>query len=91
MSIYTVTIDDLMQLDKKTLAYALRIFQQELDGILTLLRDTPEAAGDEKVLDDLNCALTLRKVYTLHLEELTAEQGAASKLSRGSASLANVA
>jgi hypothetical protein len=91
MSIYTVTVDELMKLDKKTLTYALRIFQQELDGMLALLRDTPEAATDEQVLDDLNSALTLRKVYNLRLEELAAEQGLASKLSSGSTPLAHAA
>lgn len=74
MSIYTITIDDVMKLDKKTLAYALRIFQQELDGMLALLRESPEAATDEQVLDDLSSVLTLRKVYTLRLEELAQEQ-----------------
>jgi hypothetical protein len=76
MSIYTVTVDDVMLFDRKTLVYALRIFQQELDGILAMLRDTPEAATDEKVLDDLTSALTLRKVFMHRLEELTKEEAA---------------
>lgn len=76
MSIYTVTVDDVMLFDRKTLAYALRIFQQELDGILAMLRDTPEAVTDEKVLDDLTSALTLRKVFRHRQEELTKEEAA---------------
>jgi hypothetical protein len=96
MSIYTVTVDDVMRFDKKTLAYALRIFQQELDGILKLLLETPEAATDEKVLDDLNSALTLRKVYMLRLEELTKEEAEQAQKSQSlpmaaSTTLENVA
>lgn len=73
MFLHTLTVDQLMQLDKKTLEYALRIFQQELAGTLALLRDTPEASRDEQVLDDLHHVLTLRKVFALRLAELEEE------------------
>ena len=72
MSIYTITIDDLMQLDKDALAYALRTFQKELDGMLDLLGDAPDSRRDEVVLSDLTHALTLRKVLTRRLAELEA-------------------
>ena len=72
MSVYTVTIDHLMQLDKDALAYALRTFAKELAGMLDLLGDTPDARQDEVVLADLNHVLTLRKVFTLRLAELEA-------------------
>ncbi len=70
MSLHTLTIDQLMQLDQKTLTYALRIFQHELDGTLALLAETPESRTDAQVLDDLSNLLTLRKVFTLRLAEL---------------------
>lgn len=76
MSLHTLTVDQLMQLDKKTLEYALRIFQQELAGTLALLRDTPQASCDEQVLDDLHHVLTLRKVFALRLAELEEEADA---------------
>jgi hypothetical protein len=91
MSIHTLTVDQLMQLDKYTLQYALRVFQKELDGTLDLLRDTPESRGDEVLLGDLNSLLTLRKAIALRLEELTVEEAPESKLSRGSTPLANAA
>ena len=90
ISIYNATVDSVMQLNKTTLTYALRIFQQELDGMLNLLRETPEAAREEKVLDDLASAITLRKVFTLRLEELESE-GEQQKLSGGSMQLAPAA
>ena len=76
MSIYTITIDSLMKLDKTALAYALRVFQQELAGMLRLLATEDAAHEDEQVLDDLNQLLTLRKVFTLRLAELEAEAAA---------------
>lgn len=91
ISIYSTTIDDFMQFDKKTIAYALRIFQQELDGMLALLREKPESATDEKVLDDLGSALTLRKTCALRLEELEAEEASKSKMQRGALALAPAA
>ena len=72
MSVYTVTIDHLMQLDKGALAYALRTFDKELAGMLALLGETPQARQDEVVLADLTHVLTLRKVFTLRLAELEA-------------------
>ena len=72
MSVYTVTIDHLMQLDKDALAYALRTFDKELAGMLDLLGEMPHARQDEVVLADLNHVLTLRKVLKLRLAELEA-------------------
>ena len=73
MSYKTYRIDDLMQLDPKTLTLALRVFQQELDGTIALLAQEPASASDEVVLDDLEHLLTLRRVFRLRLEELEAE------------------
>jgi len=72
MSVYTVTIDHLMHLDKDALAYALRTFDKELAGMLDLLGEMPETRRDEVVLADLNHVLTLRKVLKLRLIELEA-------------------
>ncbi|MVN76914.1 hypothetical protein GO988_11320 [Hymenobacter sp. HMF4947] len=74
MSLHLITIDQLMQLDPKTLKYALGMFQKELDGTLAFLAETPEARKDEQVLTDLDHLLTLRKVFKLRIEELEAEQ-----------------
>jgi len=74
MLYHTLTIDQLMQLDKKTLKYALMLFQKELDGTLDLLAETPASRQDEVLLSDLTNLLTLRKVFALRLEELKAEQ-----------------
>jgi hypothetical protein len=73
MSYKTYRIDDLMQLDRKTLTTALRIFQQELDGTINLLTQEPASVKDEVVLDDLEHLLTLRRVFKLRLDELEAE------------------
>ena len=87
MSVYTVTIDHLMQLGKAELEYALRIFQKELDGALDLLAD-PEVRKDEVMLRDLEYALTLRKVVILRLEELAQEAGPQLLLNESSTALA---
>ena len=76
MSLHTFTLDQLMQLDKSTLEYALRVFQKELDGTLDLLAETPQARADEVLLQDLSSLLTLRKVFALRLAELADEQPA---------------
>jgi hypothetical protein len=78
MSVHTFTIDDLMQLDKPTLQYALRVFNEELAGTLALLAATPEARLDEVLLSDLSNLLTLRKVFNLRLEELVDDASGAS-------------
>lgn len=72
MSVYTFTIDQLMQLDKDALAYALRTFDKELAGMLDLLADTPAARQDQVVLNDLSSVLTLRKALSARLAELEA-------------------
>ncbi|MGI4760563.1 MAG: hypothetical protein ACRYF0_07655 [Janthinobacterium lividum] len=72
MSVYTVTIDQLMQLDKDALAYALRTFDKELAGMLDLLAEAPEARHDQVVLADLTSVLTLRKALSARLLELEA-------------------
>jgi hypothetical protein len=72
MSVYTFTIDQLMQLDKDALAYALRTFDKELAGMLDLLAETPEARQDQVVLADLTSVLTLRKAFAGRLAELEA-------------------
>jgi hypothetical protein len=80
MSLHTFTIDDLMQLDKSTLQYALRIFNEELAGTFELLATTPKARQDEVVLTDLGHLLTLRKVFYVRLEELADEASGATEL-----------
>jgi hypothetical protein len=72
MSVYTFTIDQLMQLDQDALAYALRTFDKELAGMLDLLAETPAARQDQVVLADLTSVLTLRKVFAERLAELAA-------------------
>ncbi len=78
MSFHLITIDQLMQLDKPTLEYALRLFQKELDGTLAFLGETPEARADEPTILDLGHLLTLRKVFRLRLAELADEAAEAS-------------
>ena len=80
MSVHTFTLDQLMQLDKPTLEYALRVFQKELDGTLDLLAETPQARADEVLLQDLSSLLTLRKVVALRLAEFADEQPAQTVL-----------
>ena len=70
----TLTIDQLMQLNRRQLELALRIFQQELDGTIALLSQEEAAKQDEATLDDLSNLLTLRKVFRLRLQEMTVEQ-----------------
>lgn len=73
MSPHAITLDDFLQLDRRAIALALRLFQQELDGTLHLVA-TDEAAGkDEQVLDDLCALLSLRKVFRERLAELDEE------------------
>lgn len=83
MSVHTFTIDDLMQLDKPTLQYALRIFNEELAGTFELLATTPEARHEEVVILDLTHLLTLRKVFTARLEELADEASEATEVTNG--------
>ncbi|MDO7885322.1 hypothetical protein [Hymenobacter cheonanensis] len=73
MSYHLITITQLMQLDRPTLEYALRMFQKELDGTVAFLAESAEHRKDEETLDDLNHLLTLRKVFQLRLEEVIAE------------------
>jgi hypothetical protein len=73
MSYHLIPIDQLMQLDVPTLTYALFLFEKEIDGTITCLKETPEARTDEKLLDDLSHLLTLRKVFRLRVEELKTE------------------
>lgn len=80
MSFHSITIDELMKLSQKTLQFALRIFQQELDGTIALLVEQEGARTDEQVLDDLNHLLTLRKVFAGRLEELAAEESETAPL-----------
>ena len=77
MSYHLITIDQLMQLDIPTLTYALGLFQKELDGTVDFMHKTLEARVDQKVLDDLQHLLTLRKVFQIRLDELQAEATAA--------------
>lgn len=73
MSPHSITLDDFLQLDRRAIATALRLFQSELDGTMHLLR-TDEAAGkDEQLLDDLCALLSLRKVFRDRLAELEEE------------------
>jgi hypothetical protein len=73
MSFHLISIDTLMQLDIPTLTYALDLFQKELDGTIAFLHENLEARIDQKLLDDLQHLLTLRKVFRLRVEELKAE------------------
>jgi len=82
MSFHLITITQLMQLDRATLEYALRLFQKELEGTMAFLAETPEAVKDEPTIQDLGQLLTLRKVFKLRLEEL-AEEAAAQALAGG--------
>jgi len=79
MSYHLISIDTLMQLDVPTLTYALFLFQRELDGTIKCLTETPESRTDEKLLDDLQRLLTLRKVFQGRVEELKAEAEEAEK------------
>lgn len=73
MSFHLITIDQLMQLDARTLEYALSLFQKELDGTVAYMHESLAARTDQKLLDDLQALLTLRKIFTLRLEELREE------------------
>jgi hypothetical protein len=77
MSFHLITIDKLMHLDIPTLTYALGLFQKELDGTVAFLNESLEARTDQKLLDDLLHLLTLKKVFSLRVEELKAEAAAA--------------
>lgn len=74
MSPHSITLDDFLQLDRKAIAVALRLFQQELDGTLHLLATDEAARKDEKVLDDLCTLHSLRKVFRARLAELEDEE-----------------
>ena len=76
MSFHLISIDTLMQLDIPTLTYALGLFQKELDGTIDYMHKSLEARTDQKLLDDLQHLLTLRKVFQIRLEELQAEAAA---------------
>ena len=77
LSFHNLTIDDFMQLDRKALAFALRLFQKELNGTIAFLHESEEARQDEQLLDDLQHLLTLRKVFQVRLDEVLAEEQAA--------------
>jgi hypothetical protein len=83
MSFHLITITQLMQLDRPTLEYALRMFQKELEGTVAFLSESPEAAKDEATLNDLSHLLTLRKVFKLRLEEMAEEDAAQKKAAQG--------
>ncbi|MGI4762516.1 MAG: hypothetical protein ACRYF0_17525 [Janthinobacterium lividum] len=76
MSFHLITITQLMQLDRPTLEYALRMFQKELEGTMAFLSETPAAVKDEATINDLGHLLTLRKVFKLRLEEMAEEDAA---------------
>lgn len=73
MSVHAITIDDFSQLDRAALAYALRLFEQELATTLDQLKQ-PAARTNEQLLDELSHLLTLRKVFRVRLDELQAEE-----------------
>lgn len=73
MSPHAITLDDFLQLDRRAIALALRLFQQELDGTLHLVATDEAASKDEQVLDDLCALLSLRKVFRERLAELDEE------------------
>ncbi|MVN77824.1 hypothetical protein GO988_15945 [Hymenobacter sp. HMF4947] len=73
MSVHTLTIDDFMQLTKKQLEFALRLFRQELDRSIRRLIEDEASWASEQVLDELNHLLTLRKVFLVRLQELHEE------------------
>lgn len=73
MSPHNITLDDFLQLDRRALAVALRLFQSELDGTLHLLATDEAASKDEQLLDDLCALLSLRKVFRDRLAELEEE------------------
>ncbi|MGI4835079.1 MAG: hypothetical protein ACRYFK_16625 [Janthinobacterium lividum] len=75
MSFNSFTIDQLMQLDPPTLAYALRLFMQQINGTIALLQSEQQAIQDEQTLDELDHLLTLRKVFKHRLEELSEKTG----------------
>lgn len=74
MSPHSITLDDFLQLDRRAIARALRLFQQELDGTLQLLATDEAARQDEQVLDDLCTLHSLRKVFRTRLAELEEEE-----------------
>ena len=76
MSFHHITIDEFMQLDRRALAFALRLFKKELDGTIAFLHESEEARVDEQLLDDLQHLLTLRKVFQVRLDEVLAEEAA---------------
>lgn len=71
----TLTIDQLMQLNRPQLELVLRLVQQELDGTIALLTQEEGARKDEATLEDLSNLLTLRKVFRLRLQDLLDAQG----------------
>lgn len=76
LSLHQITIDDFMLLDRKALAFALRLFKKELDGTIAFLHESEAARLDEALLDDLQHLLTLRKVFQVRLDEVLAEEAA---------------
>jgi hypothetical protein len=74
MSLHLITIDELMQLDMKTLEFALRVFRQELDAQLRRLQGDEPSWTNEQTLEELSSILTLRKVFLERLLELGEER-----------------
>ena len=70
MSVNVTTIEELMQLNRPQLQTALRLFQQELDGTISVLKQNESARHDDTVLEELSNLLTLRKVVKGRLQEL---------------------
>jgi hypothetical protein len=73
MSPHSITLDDFLQLDRRAIARALHLFQQELEGTLHLLATDEAAQKDEQVLEELATVLSLRKVFRARLAELVEE------------------
>lgn len=89
MSFRLIPIDQFHDLDRKDIACALRLIEQEIAGTLALLATNEEARLDQELLDEFTSVLTLRKVFRLRLAELEAgeesDAPALPKLGRGPA------
>ena len=66
----TITIDQLMQLNRSQLELALRIFQKEIDGSIAYLSQDNVARSNDAALDELSNLLTLRKVFVGRLQDM---------------------
>lgn len=77
MSIHSITIAEFMSLDRRQLRLAVRLCDQEITALRTLVGHVrPESPEYEDALAEISSAITLRKVHKARLDELEAEAAA---------------